>query len=200
MRLFKFKPFSGPKHFCFKDPDTGFEYLETTERDLIRRIASYRAQNRLTPITHLDIVLQNYWCSLKENQGECEPCAVLKRGLLAYVRGGIALIDNLWYGAAARVSQEEADRRAKICIDCVYNVFPDKDAFVAWSDMIAEHSVGTSKSKYHDQLGNCEVCTCTLKAKVFYKGDMGLTEEQKDKMIKVGCWQVNGEDKNGRTA
>lgn len=189
MRLLKFKPFSGPKRFVFKDPDTGHDYLEATERDLIRRIVSYRAQNNLQPITHLDIVLQHYWCGLKENQGECEPCEPLKRGLLAYLRGGIALIDNVWYGEKARVGQTEADRRGALCVKCPYNVFPDKGPFIRWSDMLAEHSVGEARSLYHDSLGNCEVCSCTLKAKVWYKGDMGLTEEQKLKMKKVNCWQ-----------
>lgn len=198
MRLLKLRPFCGPKRFVFKDPDTGYAYQEATEKDLIKRILGYRAQNQLQPINHLHAVLQNYWCALPENQGECEECPKLQRGLLAYIRGGVALIDNLWYGPSARVNQETADARSEICVNCPYNIFPDKGPFIAWSDMMAENSIGDSRSARHNDLGNCEVCSCTLRAKVFYKGDMGLTEDQKEKMREVGCWQVLGGENHGR--
>lgn len=198
MRLLKLKPFSGPKRFVFKDPDTGFMYHEASETALIRRIVNYRAQNQLPPLLEIGAVLQNYWCSLSENSGDCEVCPPLKRGLLAYIKGGIALVDNLWYGKEARVDQEEADQRAGVCIQCPYNVFPDKSGFLKWSDMIAENTVGDSRSKHHDRLGNCEVCTCTLKAKVFFRGETGLNEAQKEKMREVGCWQLKDGERHGR--
>jgi hypothetical protein len=187
--FYKFRPFSRPKRWVFKDPDTGFQYEETTEKVLIQRIVNYRSQNNLPLIFELNQVLQNYWCSLPENQGECMPCK-LKRSFLAYIKGGIALLDNLIYGAEARVPQEEANRRAEICLKCKYNSNPDKGYFDTWADNMAEKSIGNIKSKHHDKLFNCEICSCNLRAKVFYKGDMGLNEEQKSQMKEVGCWQV----------
>jgi hypothetical protein len=188
--FYKFRPFSRPKRWVFKDPDSGFVYEEQNEKALIQRIINYRSQNSLPIIKHLDKVLQNYWCRLPENLGECEPCKMLERGLLAYIRGGIALLDNLWYGEAARVPQEEADRRAEICTGCKYNTNPDKGWFDIWADNMAQKSVGDAKSKHHVLLFNCEICSCNLRAKVFYKGDMGLNAEQKSQMQDVGCWQT----------
>ena len=87
-------------------------------------------------------------------------------------------------------SQKEADRRAAICAVCPHNVFPDRGNFIRWADHMAVVSVGDRKSKHHDELGNCAVCTCPLRAKVFYTGKNTLTEEQKIEMRKVNCWQV----------
>lgn len=187
--FYKFRAFSRPKRWVFKDPDTGFAYEEATEKALIQRIVNYRAQNNLSIIQQLDQVLQNYWCSLPENAGECEPCK-LKRSFLAYVKGGIALLDNILYGPEARVSQAEAERRAEICIKCPFNINPDKGWFDIWADNMAQKSVGDIKTKHHAKLFNCEVCSCNLRAKVWYKGDMGLNNDQKQLMAGVGCWQV----------
>lgn len=106
---------------------------------------------------------------------------------MAFVKGGIALVENLLY--KNMVDQNTADARAAICVECPYNVFPDKGGFLKWSDDIAEASTGGKKSIFHDRLGSCEVCTCTLKAKVFYSGKIKLTDEERTKMLAVNCWQ-----------
>lgn len=199
MAFLRLKPFIAPKRFVFRDPDTNFEYEEKTQEALVKRIVHYRAQNRLAPLQHLDLVLPNYWCGLPENDGNCELCPLhnkMKRKLWQYIKGGIALVETLAYPDEHIVSQEEAEKRAAKCINCVYNTFPDKDLFVKWSDEIAEAVVGAKKSVHHEKLGNCEVCSCTLKYKIFYKGEMGLDEEQKRKMQEVGCWQPEADKDN----
>lgn len=201
MALLRLKPFAAPKRYVFKDPDTGFNYEERTQKELIQRIVAYRAQNQLAPLERLDLVLPNYWCSLAENRGECEVCPPLgkiDRGLWQYIKGGVALVETLTYPKEHLVSIPDADKRAAICVNCKYNVFPDKDAFVRWSDEVAAAVLSKvlkdKRSKYHDLLGNCEVCSCTLKYKVFYKGSMGLNEDQKRKMQEVGCWQPKADE------
>lgn len=189
--LLMLKPFAGPKRFVFKDPDTGFDYEAKNLKELVQRIISYRSQNRLEPLLHLDIVLHAYWCTLPENVGDCCDRPRLDRGLKAYVKGGIALIENLWFGEKARVTSNEAKRRGAICLKCPYNVNPEKGKFDDWADRMAEYSVGDVKSAYHSQLFNCEVCSCNLRAKVWWNGDMGLSDEQKTKMEAVGCWQLD---------
>lgn len=189
MRLLRLRPFASPKSYCFVDPDTQRKYLANSKPELIKSIVQYRAQNELTPLQNLDLVLDHYWAKLPENAGIAEVSPNLKRGFYSYIKGGIALIDTLFYGERHMVSQEEADRRAQICLACPHNQFPDKGPFVNWSDQIAEASVGDRRSKHHYELGNCMVCSCTLKAKVHFKGDMGLTKEQADKMLLVNCWQ-----------
>lgn len=187
----KFKPFSAPQRYIFKDPDTGHFYNEANKQELVKAIVSYRVQNQLEPIEHLGAVLESYWCGLPENVGACQPAKPFSRGFFGYIKGGVALVKNIYYGDSNIVSADLADKRAEVCIGCRYNTFPDKGMFIQWSDEVAEASVGDSKSKYHDLLGNCEVCSCPLRAKVFYKGPSDLTTQERTQMREVGCWQVN---------
>lgn len=190
--LQRLKPFIGPKRFIFVDPDTNYRFEEKTKEALVKRIVSYRAANELPELEELSLVLENYWCGLPENIGSCEACPKLKRGFYAYLKGGVALVQNLYYGAANIVEKEVADNRAKICVSCPANKFLDKGLFVKWSDNIAEASTHGLKSAYYKDLGNCECCSCTLKAKVFFKGPFSLSDEERYCMRKSnpGCWQL----------
>jgi hypothetical protein len=190
MRFFRLKPFAAPKRFCFKDPDTGFMYLEPTKAELIRRIVAYRAQNGLEPIEHIGMVLENYWCTLPENVGAGQFGPNLKRGFMGYVRGGVTLLKYVMIPNP--VPQAQAERRAEICEACPGNVFPDKGPFMMWTDNIAIHTVGDLRTRLHDFLGNCEGCTCVLKAKVWFPAPFSLTpeEEARCRSLNLNCWQL----------
>jgi hypothetical protein len=188
MSILRLKPFCVPRRYVFSDPDTHRLHVGTTRDALKAIIQAYRSQNELEPIENLDLVLENYWCSLPENTPVCEP-APLRRGFMSFFKGGVALISDLFFGTQNLVSQAEADRRAEICTRCPHNVFPDKLGFIAWSDEIALHSTNGLKSSHHDLLGNCGVCSCPLRAKVFRKGPFRLSPAERTEMAEVGCWQ-----------
>lgn len=185
--MFTFKPFESAEKWEFLDPDTGHLHLGRDKTELITRILAYREQNKLEPITSLSVVIDNYLCGKPENLYKCVPFQ-LKRNFLTSIKGGVAILTNLLMNK--QVKKEVAEKRAEICIECPYNVFPDKGPFVAWSDDIADRSTGGREVSVHSQLGNCEVCSCLLKAKVFYDGPMGLDKEQIETMKKVNCWQT----------
>lgn len=193
--MLTFKPFEASSVFQFPDPDTGRMHTAHTRAELVATIVNYRIQNRLAPIVRLDLVLNNYLCTLPINAGKCAP-QPLKRGFMQYIKGGLALIEQLYYGDANMVSQAEADRRAQICINCSCNVFPDRDMFIKWSDDLALHTIGDRKSAVHDKLGNCDGCSCPLRCKVWYKGPFNLSPEEKDKMktCNPSCWQLHLKD------
>lgn len=187
--LFKFKPFEVSGAWEFIDPDTNYKYIAPNKKELIQLIVGYRSQNKLDPIPSLDVVLESYLCTLPCNTGKCKPYGKLTRGLMAYMKGGIALVANLWYDNT--VSQKEADRRSSVCFSCPLNVFPDRGPFVQWSDNIAEASIGKKKSEYHDDLGNCAACSCPLRAKVWYPGPVDLNPGEETLMRSVkNCWQL----------
>ena len=127
--MLTFKPFEASSVWQFPDPDTKRMHIASTRAELVATIVNYRIQNRLDPIVRLDLVLNNYLCTLPINAGKCkqEP---LKRGFMSYLKGGLALIEQLYYGDTNMVTQVEADRRAAICKDCSCNVFPDRDMFI----------------------------------------------------------------------
>lgn len=188
-------PFKAPKRYVFKDPDTGYIHEAADRATLVRNIVAYRSQNGLDLIEELPAVLENFWCGLPENfnRGICVKAPPLKRGLVGFIKGGVALLENLFYGEANMVSQEVADERSEQCKGCKYNVFPEKTNFEQQADSIAELCTGGRKSKNHTEIGNCKVCTCPLRAKVFYAGPYDLTDEERKKMREVNCWQVTDE-------
>lgn len=187
--MLQLRPFIAPKRYVFVDPNSKHLYKAATKEDLILQIEGYRSQNRLPKIEALHLVLENYWCSLPENTGLCQEMK-LKRGVLEYVQGGVALVRNYFYGEKNMVDQVDADVRASTCVKCPHNTFPDRGAFITWSDELAEASTGGRKSILHDRLGNCEVCTCCLKAKVWFKGPFKLKKSVNEK-LPIFCWQKN---------
>jgi len=188
--FFRFKPFEGPARFYWKDPDTGREFEESSKQALIDRITTYRGQNNLEPLEEISFVLESYWCGLPENKGKCVPVEGLKRGLLGYLKGGVALIQNLWYDTT--VPMRVANERGAVCVECPFNSKYDVPWFEEWSNNVAIASVGEKRSAHHDNLWQCSACSCPLKAKVFYNGRIELTNEQ-EKVIKETnpkCWQL----------
>jgi len=177
----RLKPSHTPDRYVFIDPDTAHLHEGSSREALIQAIQSYRQQNDLPQIEALEMVLENYWCSLPENQHICEP-ARLERSWLQYVRGGVALLRNMAYPEL--VTSQQANERAMICINCPHNVFPDKEGFVRWSDDLSERATGGMKAVHHEELGNCQVCSCNLKAKVWYKGKLLHRDE-----FPEYCWQ-----------
>lgn len=184
--FYKFKSFEGPKQFVFKDPDTGREFKEANKKLLIDRIQVYRTQNNLEVIEFIDTVLESYWCSLPENAGKCVSVQ-FKRGLLGYWRGGIAILTNIAYNSFATF--KEAQARADICVTCPHNIFPDKGPFLAWADERAKHMVGDRKTTVDSKLGNCELCTCPLRAKVHIGGTSFGIDQEVNKLLPDFCWQ-----------
>lgn len=189
----KFLPFATSKIWQFTDPDTGFIHTGRDKPDLIKKILGYRDQNDLDPIDQLGAVVDNYLCELPINLGSCKNYK-LERGFLKYIKGGIALLINMAYDKF--VSQDEADRRSSICLGCPHNIFPDKGGFITWADEMAKSAIGDRKSKFHKELGNCSVCSCPLRAKVFFGGKLSLSKQEMIEMPEF-CWQKQEVLKNG---
>jgi len=186
----RFKPFEASWTFQFKDPDTAFTYHSHNLTELYRRIILYRQQNNLEMIEELPQVVENYLCGLPENVGKCQENIELDRKFTAYVKGGVSLLKNMLFGLYAK--REVAEKRALQCVSCPNNVFPDKGAFLKWSDDIAIAQVGERKVTVHEQLGSCKVCSCPLRSKVFFEGKIApFPEEELVELKKVSCWQLS---------
>lgn len=181
-----------PAHYKFVDPDTGYTYHAHSKQALISRIIAYREQNTLPLITELSLVIDNYLCSLPENSGKCQQVE-LNRSWLSFFKGGVSLLVNVFY--KEQVTDEVAEERASQCVSCPFNVFPDKNAFVSWSDDMAERTTGGKKTSKHNELGNCSVCTCPLRCKVFFGGEIEIEPEWRDQMESVNCWQLEANKK-----
>ncbi len=109
----------------------------------------------------------------------------MERSFAGYIKGGIALITDL--ALKSFVSQEEADRRSSICITCPHNVKPEGAHVMQWFDLIAKKAIGERRSINHNDLYNCECCTCPLRVKVHASAPFSHTKEQVDCMPDF-CW------------
>lgn len=179
----KFKPFIAPLKIKFRDPDTKEWFHAKTKSELIQKIVIYRSQNELDPIENLDMVVDNYLCSLPENRGLCEP-QVIKRGFMGYIKGAVTLFLNMVL--SKYTTQEEAESRAETCMRCPNNVFPEKkETFLSWTDTLAYHSLNDRSTPYDRELGSCEVCTCPLRVKIW---NGSLDKEDYNDRLPDFCW------------
>lgn len=184
----KFRAFEASGSIEFRDPDTGHIYKAQTLTELYKVIVLYRQQNNLEPIELLRETVENYLCGLPENTNKCQPVE-LHRSVMTYIKGGVHLAKNLIFRRYA--VQSVAEERAKQCETCKFNVFPDKGAFIQFADNLAIMQVGERKTSNYDKLGNCEVCTCSLRSKVFFAGVLEpFTDEEVVKLKSVRCWQL----------
>lgn len=76
-------------------------------------------------------------------------------------------------GEPVFVDQEEGDRRSAICINCPHNVIPAGKGWLQnWTDGQMLQSVEGRKVASHEKLGVCDVCSCELRAAVWWSPDI----------------------------
>jgi len=95
---------------------------------------------------------------------------------LAEVLSGVKTIGAWMFHGFSKVSQEEADSRAKICASCPYNQ-PDEGCTACSKHAIGEAIqavIGTSRTIAHDILNSCAICGCTLRVAVWVPMDLIL--------------------------
>lgn len=180
----RLKNFTAPRRISWIDPDTGRKFIAKTRAELTQKIVTYRAQNELEPIENLNLVLENYWCNLPENKHLCNE-ATLERGWMTYLKGGLVLVKTMLFDSY--VDQNEADLRSSICAKCEYNQKPQKNNIDTWVDAVVEHQIGDLRSKHHDELHNCAVCSCVLKSKV-WSGESASHDDEENKQLPNHCW------------
>lgn len=76
-------------------------------------------------------------------------------------------------GEPVFVDQAEGDRRAAICAGCRHNVKPaGKGWLQSWADGKMLDSVEGRTTASHERLGVCDVCSCELRAAVWWVPDI----------------------------
>lgn len=76
-------------------------------------------------------------------------------------------------GAPVFVDQEEAERRAAICTICQQNKIPASKTWARnWTDGKMLDAVEGRRTSRHEKLGACRVCSCELRAAVWWVPDI----------------------------
>lgn len=107
-------------------------------------------------------------------------------------------VERILKGEAAWIPQEEAERRAAICVGCDLNSkhisFGCGSCMGAFTKLL-KLIIGNKKTSHDNLLGQCGVCSCALKASVHIPLDLqwnALDEEAKEKFRDPGlsyCWK-----------
>lgn len=119
-----------------------------------------------------------------------------KPAKLANVVAGLeSVVDWIASGAEA-VPQEQAEKRAEICSQCPLN---GRGGWEKWFTIPASNAIRSAlrhkgefklATKFDDQLGVCEACSCPMPLKVWVPLDRffpHMSQEAKDNLDK-GCW------------
>lgn len=199
------KPIGGYK---FVDPDTGFVFglPYKTFEDLEDHVRAYRSQNNMPMIDRFRMVWEAYICANTPGM-DMKCCSVeekIARNFKQYWNGAKAFVKSTFLGDEAFVEKSVADERAAKCIDCsenIRNIGHSQGQF--YSDKFINMQIAGRRSDHHEKLHTCRVCTCILKAKVFYKDSVvaeSLSESEigaltrQPRSIKTGkrfeCWQL----------
>lgn len=97
-------------------------------------------------------------------------------------------------GEPVFVTQAEADRRAALCVGCPHNVTPAAKSWAQqWTDGKMIDAVEGRKTAHHDRLAVCQVCSCELRAAVWWLPDI-LIASMKGKRFPqkfpAFCWKA----------
>lgn len=202
--------------FVFKDPDTGMMFKSTSYKcfdDLEEHVQKYREQNDLPPIDNFREVWEHYICSNFPNeQRNCCPVDdKIARTFKQYVKGGLAYVKSILQKDEEKfVEQEEAERRANMCLNCVNNLKNYGHSFSQYyTDKMMARSVGNRRVEKWHMLYTCKCCSCILNSKVWFSDKIiggSLLREDIEKMKetkdyqgrKFKCWQLEARDKYGK--
>lgn len=93
-------------------------------------------------------------------------------------------------GGGECVPQEEANRRASICMQCPYRI---QDALCkscnGMADFFADKFFGSKTTPYDAELGNCGVCKCYNKISVHWPLEAQSTEGIDTNDFPDHCWK-----------
>jgi len=155
--------------YKFTDPDDGFEYNRHYRNfiELENHVIIYRTQNKLPILRKFRIIWEAFVCeNVTLMKNKCCPVEKLvERSFSQYYKGAKAFFKTLIQQKFA--SQEQADARSETCRRCSENVVKIGHKQF-YSDLFMISQVGNRRSKNHKDLHTCDVCSCILKAKVFY--------------------------------
>lgn len=186
-----------PDFFRYTHSETGHV---TTARDAYNwmdKIRAHRTANSLPPVTdamaedQLCKTLPPEWCSHSNNTRPHVSTRLsfgdLARGVIAYAK--LALT------GFTTVPQEEANRRARTCAGCYFNVNPQGCGACSQMAELVVGDVAGKKTDYDAALKACAVCGCPSKPLVHFPisileaADPG---DAKQAMFPEFCWRLKG--------
>lgn len=164
-----------PGGWAYRIPETGKTIGGCASlTQLLGRVREhYRAAGYAEP-KDLEAKIEAYICNTVEGYCSDEfgrtPLTIseqMSHSFHAVLQGTATLVS--WVaGGSERVSQEQAELRAKVCVGCEHNLPPVgcTGCNIGALQNLVNKIVGGRKTSVDEQLKACNVCSCGLRAKV----------------------------------
>lgn len=195
MMRFKRPEITPPDWFRYRHSETGYVSRRMEYDNWIDDINAHRKANNLTPITPAQAshqccqTIDPEWC-IREKEDN-QSYVVTRFGWNDFV-GGMQAFGKLMLGGFKFVSQEEANRRARICSTCFFNTTPEGCGSCKRLAELITGDVAKKETPYDASLQACAVCHCANKSKVWFRlEDIPPTDDQQAKFPSF-CWQKQG--------
>ena len=195
---------SPPGNWRIKVPQTGVEFKHYDYRAITNAYKSHCNANGILLSPNWEEEFLSEMCKQNPNWGsKCIPNSskkVTRRRLSLTAVLSFLNMMRIWAqstlsGKDAFVSQEEADRRAGICVGCPFNTTLQFSCGACMGAVLTliQGVIGKRKTQYDSRLGACLVCSCSLKAAVHIPIDIqrqGLSEDIKKDFNDINyCWK-----------
>ena len=188
----------GPRGgWTYRIPENGLLVNGGTFEALVTEAGNHYRANNLKVPPNLEELILSYVC---QTYAECSydnvPNAAARgifhrSAITDVIRFSRTMFDAMVGGE--KVTQEEADRRAKICSTCPFNVQPEgctgcnsraiKEAVTALTR--------AGKTPYDGQLLSCKFCGCFINAMVWFPLStlQKFTDYDENKELPEWCWK-----------
>lgn len=184
-----------PGGWRFTDPTTGFTSVGITFQQLVQRVAVLRQNNNITTVGSLSEEIEEAICNAMPPEDQAVWCDMGMRPPpqsvdWQQVQQFLNTAKEFVKEGAPLVTQDEAERRAAICVTCPYNVVMSgcatcRVAVAALRDHILK--VSTSKD---EQLQSCGVCGCDNRTQAHIPLEILKAGEPRPLRFPEWCWKA----------
>lgn len=200
LKAFTTVPYGGG--YRITDPLAGVEVFGTTFNQFVKRARDQRRANGFPTGLEFEQEMEQLAC--KYYPAECDNIdtdRIRPRNLgLHDIMVGTSVMARFVVSGMKVVPQEEAERRASICVSCPHNTRYAKPCNGVCAELLSlvrsiVGQVGTSKDS---ELHACQICACSLPAAVYVPLDIQL-KPLSDNQIKQfksvpNCWKASKDD------
>jgi hypothetical protein len=157
--------------------------------DLVKRCSDYIISTGNVPPTDLEGLVEDALCQRMAGNENCVPCEQIKRqnvNFQSIVRWVMAMYNFAVNSKFQLVEQDEAERRAKICAACPYQVTTAGCWGCKGIAGMLPAIAGARKTSYDAQLKACGVCGCYNAVSVHLPLDV---QKGEDLNFPDYCWK-----------
>lgn len=193
-----------PGGWTYYVPQTGTQLDGQSYQALVVNVTEHLLANRLPVMPDIEDRIEHQIC----RRLPPERCKIrLPKGTdlgtrlnLGQIMAGTMTVLHWLATGAAKVTQEEADARAAICVRCQANVNSTGCASCTGNSVrgLIAKTLGAKQTAYDDKLYFCMSCGCSLKASVWCPLDIQQQHmpESINRQLPDLCWKKKPERNN----